>query len=29
MPRIWTAWKAKSLAKHPLLSVLQVEGVIE
>jgi len=29
MPRIWNAWKAKSLARHPLRAVLQVEGVIE
>lgn len=29
MPRIWNAWKAKSLARHPLQAVLQVEGVIE
>lgn len=29
MPRIWNAWKAKSLARHPLKAVLQVEGVIE
>ncbi len=29
VPRIWTAWKAKSLARHPLQAVLQVEGVIE
>ena len=29
MPRIWSAWKAKSLARHPLRGVLQVEGVIE
>jgi 4-diphosphocytidyl-2-C-methyl-D-erythritol kinase len=29
MPGIWNAWKAKSLARHPLQAVLQVDGVIE
>ena len=29
MPAAWTAWKARSLARHPLQSVLQVDGVIE
>ena len=29
LPRVWTAWKAKSLARHPLQTVLQVGGVIE
>ena len=29
MPAIWTAWKAKSLPRHPLSAVLQVDGVIE
>lgn len=29
MPRIWTAWKAPSLARHPLQTVLQVGSVIE
>jgi 4-diphosphocytidyl-2-C-methyl-D-erythritol kinase len=29
VPAVWTAWKAKSLASHPLKAVLQVAGVIE
>ena len=29
MPAVWVAWKAESLARHPLQAVLQVEGVIE
>jgi 4-diphosphocytidyl-2-C-methyl-D-erythritol kinase len=29
VPAVWTAWKAKSLAVHPLKAVLQVAGVIE
>jgi 4-diphosphocytidyl-2-C-methyl-D-erythritol kinase len=29
VPSVWTAWKAKSLARHPLQAVLQVDGVIE
>jgi 4-diphosphocytidyl-2-C-methyl-D-erythritol kinase len=29
MPPIWTAWKARSLARHPLQALLQVDGVIE
>lgn len=29
MPPVWTAWKAKSLARHPLAEVLQVDGVID
>ena len=28
VPSAWTAWKAKSLPKHPLAEVLQVGGVI-
>jgi 4-diphosphocytidyl-2-C-methyl-D-erythritol kinase len=28
VPAVWTAWKAKSLARHPLAEVLQVDGVI-
>lgn len=28
VPAVWTAWKAKSLARHPLAQVLQVDGVI-
>jgi 4-diphosphocytidyl-2-C-methyl-D-erythritol kinase len=28
MPAKWTAWKARSLARHPLQVLLQVEGVI-
>jgi 4-diphosphocytidyl-2-C-methyl-D-erythritol kinase len=28
VPAAWTAWKAKSLARHPLAEVLQVGGVI-
>ncbi|MES2319756.1 MAG: 4-(cytidine 5'-diphospho)-2-C-methyl-D-erythritol kinase [Pseudomonadota bacterium] len=28
MPPVWSAWKARSLARHPLLALLQVEGVI-
>lgn len=28
MPPVWTAWKARSLARHPLQALLQVEGVI-
>ena len=29
MPSVWRAWKAHSLPRHPLQSVLQVDGVIE
>ncbi|MFZ3290280.1 MAG: 4-(cytidine 5'-diphospho)-2-C-methyl-D-erythritol kinase, partial [Telluria sp.] len=29
VPSVWSAWKAKSLARHPLAEVLQVGGVIE
>ena len=29
VPAVWTAWKAKSLAVHPLRAVLQDAGVIE
>ena len=29
VPAVWTAWKAKSLARHPLAEVLQVGGVID
>ena len=29
VPAVWTAWKAKSLARHPLAEVLQVDGVID
>jgi len=29
IPPVWTAWKAKSLAIHPLKAVLQEAGVIE
>ncbi|MES2900123.1 MAG: 4-(cytidine 5'-diphospho)-2-C-methyl-D-erythritol kinase [Pseudomonadota bacterium] len=29
MRPVWRAWKAKSLPRHPLQSVLQVDGVIE
>lgn len=29
VPSVWRAWKAKSLARHPLAEVLQVGGVIE
>ncbi|MES2015181.1 MAG: 4-(cytidine 5'-diphospho)-2-C-methyl-D-erythritol kinase [Pseudomonadota bacterium] len=28
LPPRWTAWKARSLARHPLAGLLQVEGVI-
>jgi 4-diphosphocytidyl-2-C-methyl-D-erythritol kinase len=28
MPPIWTAWKARSLARHPLQALLQVSGDI-
>ena len=28
MPAVWTAWKARSLARHPLQALLQVERVI-
>lgn len=28
MPPVWTAWKARSLARHPLQALLQVERVI-
>ena len=28
VPSAWIAWKAKSLARHPLAEVLQVDGVI-
>ncbi len=28
-PPVWTAWKAPSLARHPVQTVLQVGGVIE
>lgn len=29
VPAVWVAWKAKSLARHPLAEVLQVDGVID
>lgn len=29
VPAVWNAWKAKSLARHPLAEVLQVGGVID
>ncbi len=29
MPPIWNAWKARSLAFHPLKALLQMDGVIE
>ncbi len=29
VPAVWSAWKAKSLARHPLQAVLQGSGVIE
>lgn len=29
VPAVWAAWKAKSLARHPLAEVLQVDGVID
>ncbi len=29
VPRRWRAWKAKSLQRHPLHALLQVDGVIE
>jgi 4-diphosphocytidyl-2-C-methyl-D-erythritol kinase len=29
VPPAWSAWKAKSLARHPLEALLQVDGVIE
>ncbi|MBZ2205849.1 4-(cytidine 5'-diphospho)-2-C-methyl-D-erythritol kinase [Massilia soli] len=29
VPAVWTAWKAKSLARHPLAEVLQVGGVLD
>ncbi len=28
MPAVWNAWKARSLARHPLQALLQVDGVI-
>jgi 4-diphosphocytidyl-2-C-methyl-D-erythritol kinase len=29
VPAVWTAWKTKSLARHPLKQALQVEYVVE
>ena len=29
VPSPWTAWKAKSLARHPLLAVLQADRMVE
>lgn len=29
VPRSWRAWKAKSLQRHPMHGLLQVEGVLE
>jgi 4-diphosphocytidyl-2-C-methyl-D-erythritol kinase len=29
LPGIWTAWKTKSLSRHPLKSLLQNQRVVE